>query len=178
MLAERPARSASAFRCLELRVLLRGVSALIGRRLSVRIDSTSGTIADLYATPQTALRWTDEHLNRFVINAREYGVSQFLRIGFHDDPDRCGWPTLGSVGTSDSCTSTTSPTAGSMGCASSRSCRSSRYGYTLCVGGRRAVAPYECGGPWASLEGVPRAMRPGAIRRPGAGGKSAWTPLW
>src|SRR6266568_4079503 len=48
----------------QLRVVLRGVSPLIWRRLLVRSDST---IADLHAIFQLALGWSDEHLNRVVI---------------------------------------------------------------------------------------------------------------
>jgi hypothetical protein len=55
----------------QLRVVLRGVSPLIWRRLHVRSDST---IADLHATLQTALAWSDEHLHRFVIQGRVYGT--------------------------------------------------------------------------------------------------------
>ena len=54
----------SASMVLQLRVVHRGISPLIWRRLLVRSDAT---IADLYATLQLALGWTDEHLNRFVI---------------------------------------------------------------------------------------------------------------
>jgi hypothetical protein len=67
----------------QLRVVLRGVSPLIWRRLLVRSDST---IADLHATLQIALGWSDEHLNRFVIHGREYGVSHLGGIAFRDDP--------------------------------------------------------------------------------------------
>ncbi len=56
---------------------------LIWRRVLVRSDTT---IADLHATLQTAFGWTDEHLNRFVIHGREYGVSHDGGIGFRDDP--------------------------------------------------------------------------------------------
>ena len=67
----------------QLRVVLRGVSPLIWRRLLVRSDST---IADLHATCQRVLGWTDEHLNRFVIQGREYGVWHDGGIGFRDNP--------------------------------------------------------------------------------------------
>jgi Plasmid pRiA4b ORF-3-like protein len=67
----------------QLRVILRGVSPLIWRRLLVRSDST---IADLHATFQLALGWSDEHLNRFVIHGHEYGVWHDGGIGFRDDP--------------------------------------------------------------------------------------------
>ena len=67
----------------QLRVVLRGVSPLIWRRLLVRSDST---IADLHASFQRVLGWTDEHLNRFVIHGREYGVWHDGGIGFRDNP--------------------------------------------------------------------------------------------
>jgi len=54
----------------QLRVVLRGVSPLIWRRLLVRSDST---IADLHRTLQIAFGWSDEHLHRFVIQGRLYG---------------------------------------------------------------------------------------------------------
>ena len=54
----------------QLRVVLRGISPLIWRRLLVRDDST---VADLHATMQIALGWSGEHLHRFVIQGRQYG---------------------------------------------------------------------------------------------------------
>ena len=67
----------------QLRVVLRGVSPLIWRRLLIRSDST---IADLHASLQLVLGWSDEHLNRFVIQGREYGVWHDGGIGFRDNP--------------------------------------------------------------------------------------------
>src|SRR6266567_8685390 len=67
----------------QLRVVLRGVSPLIWRRLLVRSHST---IADLHASLQRVLGWSDEHLNRFVIHGRDYGVWHDGGIGFRDDP--------------------------------------------------------------------------------------------
>ena len=49
------------------RIVLRGVSPLIWRRVLVRGDTT---LADLQATFQVALGWKDEHLHRFVIHGR------------------------------------------------------------------------------------------------------------
>jgi len=76
----------------QLRVVLRGISPLIWRRLLVRGDST---LADLHATLQTALGWSDEHLNRFVIHGREYGVAHIGGVGFADDPRRVRLADLG-----------------------------------------------------------------------------------
>lgn len=36
---------------------------------------SDSTIADLHATLQLALVWSDDHLHRFVIHSREYGIS-------------------------------------------------------------------------------------------------------
>ena len=49
----------------QLRVVLRGVSPLIWRRLLV---PGTATIADLHAVLQTVFGWADEHLHRFVIH--------------------------------------------------------------------------------------------------------------
>src|SRR6266851_10100893 len=94
----------------QLRVVLRAVSPLIWRRLLVRSDST---IADVHSTLQTAFGWTDEHLNRFVIHGRQYGVSHDGGIGFDDDPRHVRLADLGLRALNASCMSTTSPMGGS-----------------------------------------------------------------
>src|SRR5215469_5376408 len=75
----------------QLRVVLRGISPLIWRRLLVRSDST---IADLHQTLQVAFGWSDEHLHRFIIHGREHGAESLveprrvhladLRLRFHE----------------------------------------------------------------------------------------------
>jgi hypothetical protein len=55
----------------QLGAVLRGISSLIWRRLLVRSDST---VAQLHEALQVAFGWTDEHLNRFEIRGREFGV--------------------------------------------------------------------------------------------------------
>ena len=55
----------------QLRVVLRGISPLIWRRLLVRSDST---VAELHQALQVAFGRDDEHLNRFEIRGREYAV--------------------------------------------------------------------------------------------------------
>jgi hypothetical protein len=55
----------------QLRVVLRGISPLIWRRLLVRSDST---VAQLHQALQVAFGWDDVHLNRFEIRGREYAV--------------------------------------------------------------------------------------------------------
>ena len=53
----------------QLRVVLRGISPLIWRRLLVRSDAT---LVDLHAVLQVAFSWDDYHLHRFKIHGREY----------------------------------------------------------------------------------------------------------
>ena len=50
----------------QLRVVPRGVSPLIWRRLLVRSDSS---IADLHATLRFALGWSDEYLTALVVHS-------------------------------------------------------------------------------------------------------------
>ena len=65
--------------------MLRGVSPLIWRRLLVPATTT---IADLHAVLPAAFGWADEHLHRFVIHGREYGISYPGGVGFRDNPRR------------------------------------------------------------------------------------------
>src|SRR6266849_4876438 len=76
----------------QLRVVLRGVSPLIWRRLLVRSNSS---IADLHATLQLAFGWSDEHLHRFVVHGREYGVAHPGGLWFRDDPHEVQLADLG-----------------------------------------------------------------------------------
>src|SRR6266542_3667096 len=66
----------------QLKVVLSGVSTLIWRRLLVRSDSP---VADLHATLQLTIGWSDTHLHRFVIHGKDYGSSRIGGIGFSDD---------------------------------------------------------------------------------------------
>src|SRR5712692_2268674 len=134
----------------QLRVVLRGVSPLIWRWLLVRSDST---IADLHASLQRVLGWSDEHLNRFVIHDREYGVWHDGGVGFRDDPRHVCLANFGlrvrerflyeydfTVGWQhDVRVEQILPL-------------DTRQRYPICIGGRRTVLPEDCGGPWAFLE--------------------------
>ena len=53
-----------------LRVVLRGISPLIWRRLLVRSETT---LAHLHDILQMVFHWSDEHLHSFQIHGREYG---------------------------------------------------------------------------------------------------------
>ena len=144
------ASTCSAPSVYQLRVVLRGVSPLIWRRLLVRGDTT---VAGLHATLQLVLGWTDEHLNRFVIHGREYGVSHFGGIGFRDDPHRVQLIDLG-LRVGERFLYEYDFTDGWQ-----HNVRLERIlpldprrRYPVCIGGRRAIPPEDCGGPWAFLE--------------------------
>ena len=55
----------------QLRIHLRGISPPIWRRIIVAAEST---ISDLHDIIQLSMGWSDDHLHRFVIRGREYGV--------------------------------------------------------------------------------------------------------
>jgi hypothetical protein len=134
----------------QLRVVLRGVSPLIWRRLLVRSDST---IADLHATFQRVLGWADEHLNRFVIHGREYGVWHDGGIGFRDNPRHVRLTDLG-LRVRERFLYEYDFTDGwqhDVRIEQILSFEPGRY-YPVCIDGRRAVPPEDCGGPWAFLE--------------------------
>ncbi len=67
----------------QLKAVLLGISPIIWRRLLVRADST---IADLHDTLQIAFGWSGDHLHRFLIHGKQYGVAYLDGITFHDDP--------------------------------------------------------------------------------------------
>jgi hypothetical protein len=134
----------------QLRLVLRGISPLIWRRLLVRNDST---VADLHSTLQTALSWSDEHLNRFVIHGREYGVSHDGGIGFRDNPRHVHLADLG-LRVGERFLYEYDFTDGwqhDVRVEQLVPLEPERH-YPLCIGGQRRVPPEDCGGPWAFLE--------------------------
>jgi len=134
----------------QLRVVLRGASPLIWRRLLVRCDSS---IADLHTTLQISLGWTDEHLNRFVIHGRGYGISQVGGIGFRDDPRQVRLVDLG-LRVSDRFVYEYDSTDGWQHDVRVEQILplEPQRRYPTWSGGRRHVPPEDCGGPWAFLE--------------------------
>jgi hypothetical protein len=123
----------------QLRVVLRAVSPLIWRRVLVRGDST---LADLHAVLQAAFGWSDAHLHRFKIHGREYDGIYEVRLAdlglrvterFVYDYD------LGDLWRHD--IRVEQILDGEVG-----------RTYPVCIGGRRAGPPEDCGGPWVFLE--------------------------
>ena len=67
----------------QLKVALVGISPMIWRRLQVNGEST---ISDLHYILQIAMGWSDEHLNQFTIHGKRYGVYHSGGVSFSDDP--------------------------------------------------------------------------------------------
>jgi hypothetical protein len=107
----------------------------------------------LHTTLQAALGWTDEHLNRVVIHGREYGVSHPGGIGFRDDPQQVHLADLG-LRVGERFLYEYDFTDGWQHDVRVERILSlaPRRRYPVCIGGRRAVPPEDCGGPWAFLE--------------------------
>jgi len=116
----------------------------------IRGDST---IADLHAAFQQVLGWTDEHLHRFVIHGKDYGSSRIGGIGFHDDPRRVRLADLG-LRVRERFLYEYDFTDGWQHDVRVEQIVPPELGrrYPRCVGGRRAVPPEDCGGPWAFQE--------------------------
>jgi Plasmid pRiA4b ORF-3-like protein len=134
----------------QLRVVLRGMSPLIWRRLLIPADTT---IAGLHAVLQTAFGWGGEHLHRFVIHGTEYGISYVGGPGFRDDPRKISLGELG-LRLGERFTYEYNYFAAWTCDLRVEQITHAQPGRThpRCVGGRRAGPPEDCGGPWAFLE--------------------------
>jgi hypothetical protein len=69
----------------QFKVVVRGVSPMIWRRILLRSDQT---IADLHYSIQIAMGWSDSHLHRFHIHGKDYGVAHEGGSIFSDDPKK------------------------------------------------------------------------------------------
>jgi Plasmid pRiA4b ORF-3-like protein len=69
----------------QFKVVLRGISPMIWRRLVMRSDDS---IADLHYAIQLAMGWSDSHLHRFQIHGKDYGVAHKGGILFTDNPEK------------------------------------------------------------------------------------------
>jgi pRiA4b ORF-3-like protein len=67
----------------QLRIVLCGVSPLIWRRLLVPSDIH---LAHLHCILQTLFSWGGEHLHRFRIHGKDYGIAYLGGASFDDDP--------------------------------------------------------------------------------------------
>jgi len=127
----------------QLRVVLRGISPLIWRRLLVRSETT---LAQLHTMLQVVFAWSDEHLHSFHIHGREYGSSGastrgvLLRdLGLHRGERFRYVYDFGAYWECDIRLEALLSLA-------------SRRIYPACIGGKRAAPPEDCHGAWGYLE--------------------------
>lgn len=130
----------------QLHIFILGISPMIWRRVKIRSDST---IADLHYIIQIAMGWTDSHLHRFIIHGKQYGIAQIGGIWFPDDAREIklsdfGWRAkerfLYEYDLGDNwqhqirVEAILTPKSNCV--------------YPVCIGGKRACPPEDCGGPW------------------------------
>jgi len=127
----------------QLRIVLRGISPLVWRR--VLLHSTT-TLAHLHAILQILFAWSDEHLHSFHIHGREYGSNGastrgiVLRdLGLHRGERFRYVYDFGAYWECDIRLEALLPLA-------------PRCIYPVCSGGKRAAPPEDCRGVWSYLE--------------------------
>jgi len=134
----------------QIRIVLLGISPIIWRRLLVRSDST---IADLHDTLQITFGWSDDHLHRFIIHGRQYGIAYIGGITFRDDPRRIKLSDLGlrakekffyEYDFNDQWRHLIRVEA-------ILPMEPDRF-YPVCISGKRAAPPEDCGGPWSFMK--------------------------
>jgi len=133
----------------QLRVVVRGVSPLIWRRLLIPADTT---IAGLHAELQIAFGWGGEHLHRFLIHGVEYGISYAGGVGFRGDPHRVHVDELGLRPTERFVYDYDFTDGWRLDLRLEQILTDDGRVYPRCTGGRRAGPPEGCGGVWAFLE--------------------------
>jgi hypothetical protein len=138
----------------QFRIVVQGISPLIWRRLLIRSDMS---LAALHAALQVVFAWSDTYLHAFRIHGKVYGTPRL--DGAHVDVDARHVPL-----------------------AALHLHRGERFGYVynfidhwvcdlrleavlpldsgcrypICLGGKRAAPPEDCGGAWAYLQRVDR----------------------
>jgi len=134
----------------QLRVVVRGVSPLIWRRLLLPADTT---IAGLHAVLQIAFGLTGTHLRRFVVHGREYGIGYVGGVGFRDDPHLVRLADLGLRPTERFVYDYDFTGDWRLGLRLEQVLvMDPGRVYPRCTGGRRAAPPEASGGVWAFLE--------------------------
>jgi Plasmid pRiA4b ORF-3-like protein len=128
----------------QLRIVLRGISPLIWRRLLVRADDS---IADLHTALQITFGWDGSHLHRFVIHGREYGHDSSL------DPHEVRLRDLG-LRVGERFTYEYDFTDYWVNDIRLEAILEPRPGrrYPVLTGGRRSAPPENCGGAWEFLQ--------------------------
>lgn len=134
----------------QLKAVIAGISPMIWRRLLIHSGTT---IAELHYILQICFDWSDDHLHRFIIHGKHYGIYRPGSEWFSDDANAI---TLADIGLRERerflyhydlfdnwqvqirVEKITAPEAGKS--------------YPKCIMGKRAGPPKDCGGPWAFQE--------------------------
>jgi hypothetical protein len=127
----------------QLRIVLRGISPLIWRRVLV---PSKTTLAHLHTLLQILFAWSDEHLHSFSVHGREYGSSgsdahhvRLSDLWLHRGEQFRYVYDFGAYWECDIRLEALIPLA-------------SRRIYPVCTGGKRAAPPEDCRGAWGYLE--------------------------
>src|SRR5215831_6350683 len=127
----------------QLRIVLRGISPLIWRRVLVHSETT---LAQLHAILQILFAWSDEHLHSFYIHGREYGSSgasthavRLHNLRLHRGERFRYVYDFGAYWECDLRLEALLPLA-------------PRRVYPVCIGGKREAPPEDCRGAWGYLE--------------------------
>ena len=127
----------------QLRIVLRGVSPLVWRRLLVHCNTSLAHLHDLL---QIAFEWSGEHLYDFRIHGKNYGSNgadtRYMQL--RDFRLRCGegFRYVYNYFADWAC---------DIRLEAVLPCDSTRV-YPVCVDGKRAAPPEECAGTWAYME--------------------------
>lgn len=134
----------------QLRIVLKDVSPIIWRRILVK-DSTS--IADLHRILQVILEWDDDHLNKFIIYGKDYGVYHDGGIGFSDDPRTIHLKDFQFRPNEKFTYEYNFNDGWKFEIRLEKKCPfNTKTKYPCCLGGGRSAPPEDCGGPLAFLE--------------------------
>ena len=138
----------------QFRVVLRGISPLIWRRILVRRDMS---LATLHATLQSVFAWSDLHLHAFRIHGKEYGSTRPGGPSFDDDPRHVPLAAL-SLHRRERFTYIYNFIDHWVCDLQLEALRpvDPRRSYPVCTGGKRAAPPEDCGGPWTYMQLVDR----------------------
>jgi Plasmid pRiA4b ORF-3-like protein len=138
----------------QFRVVLQGISPLIWRRLRIRSDLS---LATFHAAPQIVFAWSDTHLHAFYIHGKEYGSMRLGGPGFDVDP-RCVPPAALRLHRGERFSyvyNFIDHWVCDLRLEAILPC-DGRHRYPVCIGGKRAAPPEDCGGAWAYLQLVDR----------------------
>ena len=134
----------------QLKVYIRGISPIVWRHILVLSNST---IDDLYYILQIAFGWTDYHLHQFRIRGTRYGITYAGGIHFTDNPRNvclkrfCFRPNdkfLYEYNFIDNWEH-------EIRVEKILQLDKSKI-YPVCISGKRAVPPEDCGGSWTFME--------------------------